>query len=56
MKYLALFISVAKILEPLYADYQAAIAEGKSGDSVTVKAEKILQDVEAAIQTALGAL
>lgn len=56
MKYLTLVLALAKIVEPIYADYQAALAEGKSADSVQVKAEKILQDVEAAIQAALSVL
>lgn len=56
MKYLTLLLSLAKIVEPVYAEYQAALTEGKSGDSVQVKAEKILQDVEAAIQSALSVL
>lgn len=56
MKYLTLVLALAKIVEPIYADYQAALAEGKSTDSVQVKAEKILQDIETAIQSALAVL
>lgn len=56
MKYLALLIAAAKILEPIYNDFQAAVAEGKSTDDVTVKASKILQDAEDAIQKALSVL
>lgn len=56
MKYLTLALAFAKVIEPIYAEYQAALAEGKSSDSVQIKAEKILQDVEAAIQQALTVL
>lgn len=56
MKYLTLALAFAKVIEPIYAEYQAALAEGKSSDSVQIKAEKILQDLEAAIQQALTVL
>lgn len=56
MKYLALLIAFAKIVEPLYSDFQSAIAEGKSNDPATVKIQKILQEAETALQQVIGAL
>lgn len=56
LKYITLFIAFAKVLEPVVKDIEAAVAEGKSSDSVQVKAEKILQDIEDVISQALTAL
>lgn len=55
-KYLTVAIALAKVLEPIVNDFNAALAEGKSSDSVTVKAEKILADFDDAIKQVLGAL
>lgn len=56
LKYIGLVIAFAKILEPIVQDIESAIAEGKSSDSVQVKAEKILGDIEDAISKVITAL
>lgn len=56
MKYIPLLIAFAEVVKPIYADFQQAIAEGKSSDPVTLKLQKILTDIEDALAKASTAL
>lgn len=56
MKYLSLIIAVSKLVEPIMADFNKAVAEGKSNDETAIKVKKILEDVEAALMSIAGVL
>jgi hypothetical protein len=54
MKYLPLIFAFAEALGPIVADVNAATAEAKSTDPVTIRLQKILADAEDALTKAFA--
>lgn len=56
MKYLPIIIAFAEVAKPILTDIENAVAEGKGDDPVTVKLQKIVNDLEDALTKVMTAI